>query len=190
MQAPIAKKEAKEITQHGLTRVDNYDWIRDKNWKKFISGDLDFNNKEVKNYIDSENSYKDEVMSSSKDLQKQLYTEILSRVKEDDESYPVHRGDYYYYAREEKGKNYSILCRKKGMDGAEEIYFDINKEAEGKKLYVFGPASTNKSNRYLAYFYNLTGSLERTLKVRDLSTGKDLDWEIKNCTGSFLLVRR
>ena len=33
--------------------------------------------------------------------------------------------------------------------------------------------------------YNLTGSLECSLKVRDLNTKKDFDWQIDNLTGSF-----
>lgn len=185
MKAPVAKKIAKEITQHGKTRVDNYAWIRDDNWKKFIEGNLDFADRDILEYIEAENNYKDEVMADYKEVEKVLYDEVLSRIKEDDESFPVQRDNYFYYSREEKGKNYSILCRKKdSIDGAEEIYFDINKEAEGKKLYVFGPARVSLDNKFLAYGYNLTGSMERTLKIRDLETGKDFDWEIANSTGS------
>ena len=41
-----------------------------------------------------------------------LYEEMLARIKEDDESVPYRRGPYFYYSRTEKGKQYSILCRK------------------------------------------------------------------------------
>ena len=34
--------------------------------------------------------------------------------------------------------------------------------------------------------FNTSGSLERTLKIRDLKTGKDLPWEISNTNGSFV----
>jgi oligopeptidase B len=186
MKAPIANRIPKEIIQHGQKRIDHYDWIRDVNWEKFISGDLDFANKKILEYISAENSYKDHAMQDYKSVEQELYNEVLSRIKEDDESYPQKRGNYYYYSREEKGKNYSILCRKKGdLSASEEIYFDINKEAQGEKLYSFGPAVNNEANNYYAYFYNLTGSMEKTLKVRDLETGKDLDWKVEDCTGSF-----
>lgn len=183
---PIVKKVDKIITQHGIERIDSYEWLRDKNWKKFISGDLDFHNTDVKTTLDAENQYTNALMEDTKELQNQIYDELLSRIQEDDTSCPEKRGEYYYYVREEQGKNYAILCRKKGaLSSDEEIYFDINKEAEGKKLYIFGPAQVSRDNRYLAYCYNLTGSMERTLRVRDLNTGLDLEWEITNLNGSF-----
>ncbi len=188
MKTPKAKKIAKKITQHGYERIDNYAWMRDDNWKEFILGNLEFKNKEVLDYIDDENEYKKKCMLTYQDVEKKLYDEILSRIKEDDQSFPEKRDDYFYYSREEKGKNYSFLCRKfQSLENEEEVYFDINKEAKGHKLYDFGPCETTENNKYLVYFYNLTGSLEKTLKVRDLSLGEDLDWEIKDCTGSFEL---
>lgn len=186
MKLPSAKKYDHKIVQHGYERNDSYSWLRDKNWKEIVSGNLSFENPEILEYINAENSYKDEIMSDYKDIEKKLYEEILSRINEDDQSYPVQKGEYFYYSREEKGKNYAILCRKKdSIDNKEEIFFDINKEAEGKKLFMFGPSKTNRDNSLFAYFYNLTGSMERTLKVRNLETGKDFDWEIENCNGSF-----
>ncbi|WP_263081475.1 prolyl oligopeptidase family serine peptidase [Endozoicomonas sp. Mp262] len=187
MKAPVALKKPVVIRQHGSERIDNYQWLRDKNWQKFIAGDLDFDNPEVLAYIKQENTYKDHMMADYKEVEKTLYHEILSRIKEDDESWPVKKGDYFYYYREEKGKDYEILCRKhRSKEAPEEIYFDINKEAEGKDLYMFGPSATNRAQTYFAYGYNLTGSMDRAIKVRDLATGKDLDWEFANSTGSFL----
>ncbi|MGI9280312.1 MAG: S9 family peptidase [Endozoicomonas sp.] len=187
MKAPVAPKTAHEIVQHGISRVDDYHWLRDKNWQKFIAGDLDFDNPAVLEYIQSENAYKDEVMKDYKDVEETLYGEVLSRIKEDDESWPVKEGEYFYYSREEKGKNYPILCRKQGSRQAtEEVYFDINREAEGKELYIFGASGTNLTQTHFAYSFNLTGSMEKTIRVRDLETGKDLGWEFPNSNGSFL----
>ncbi|WP_062266388.1 S9 family peptidase [Endozoicomonas arenosclerae] len=187
MKAPVAPKKAHETVQHGIRRVDDYHWLRDQNWQKFIAGDLSFDDPAVLEYIEAENAYKDELMKSYKDVEETLYGEVLSRIKEDDESWPVKQGDYFYYSREEKGKDYPILCRKKGSrEAAEDIYFDINKEAEGKELYIFGASGTNLNQTHFAYSFNLTGSMEKTIRVRDLTTGKDLDWEFPNSTGSFL----
>ncbi|WOG26622.1 S9 family peptidase [Endozoicomonas sp. 8E] len=187
MKAPIAQKIAHKIVQHGTSRVDDYHWLRDKNWQKFIAGDLDFDNPAVLEYIQSENAYRDEFMKGYKGVQETLYGEVLSRIREDDESWPVKEGGFFYYSREEKGKDYSILCRKQGSrEAPEEVYFDINSEAEGKELYIFGASGTNLRQTHFAYSFNLTGSMERTIRVRDLATGQDLDWEFANSTGSFL----
>ena len=187
MLPPIAKKIEKKIVQHGQSRVDYYDWLRDKNWKKFIAGDLSFENSEVLDHLEAENRYTNASMEDYQEVTDKLYREILSREREDDESYPEQKEDYYYYSREEKGKDYSILCRKKGsLEAEEEIYFDINVESEGHALYKLGRSGTNDDNKLFAYCYNLTGSMERTLKIRDLETGEDFNWEINNCTGSWL----
>ncbi len=187
MKAPIAKKISFEIEQHDNKRTDDYHWLRDSNWQQFIQGDLEFESPEIRQHIEAENSYKDFVMADYKEIEKTLYDEVLSRIKEDDQSFPVQKGDFFYYSREEKGKNYRILCRKHlNLDAEEEIYFDINKEAEGEELYMFGSSSTNRAQTHFVYSFNLTGSLEQTIKVRDLTTGKDLDWEFPNSTGSYI----
>jgi oligopeptidase B len=189
MKTPKAKKVDHKISIHGQTRNDEYHWLRDKNWKKFISGDLDFHDQDVLKYVESENSYKDEVMSDYKDVEKSLYNEILSRIEEDYESYPIERDNFFYYYREEKGKNYKILCRKKdSLDSKEEIYLDINEEAKPHKLYMYGPSRIGPDNKYLLYGYNLSGSMERTLKIRNLETKKDFDWEITDSNGSLIWI--
>lgn len=187
LKAPVAQKIPHTIVQHSHTRVDDYHWLRDQNWQKIIEGDLDFSNPEVLRYLKAESAYKDQQMADYKAVEKGLYDNILSRIKEDHQSWPDRKGEFFYYSREEKGKNYPILCRRKGsMKAPEQVYLDINKEAVGKELYMFGPSAANRANTWLAYGYNLTGSMERTFKVRNPDTGKDLEWAFPNSNGSFL----
>lgn len=189
MKAPVAPKIPQAIVQHGQTRIDEYHWLRDEHWQKIVSGDLDFNNPAVLEYLQAEKDYKDAQMEGSKAVQEQLYQEILSRIKEDYQSWPVKKGDFLYYYREEKGKNYPILCRRKAsMEAPENVYMDVNREAEGKELYMFGPSITNRANTFFAYGYNLTGSMERTIRVRNLESGVDSQWTFPNSTGSILWI--
>lgn len=184
-QLPVAKKIPHEIQQHGHTRIDNYHWLRDKNWQRLCQGDLTFDNPEIFEYLKTEQQYADTAMEDTQPLQDQLYKEILSKVKEDDERPPMKWGDYYYYSRTEKGKDYVIRCRKKGGLGAlEEIYFDENIEAKGYNFYRVGAFLRTPDSRHIAYTVNTTGSMDYTLKVRDLQSGKDLDWEISGINGS------
>lgn len=186
MKPPIAKKIPKVIKQLSDERIDNYAWVRDKNWKELIQGKMNFANPEVEAYLKAEVAYTENQMADTKDIQNKIYEEVLGRLNENDETYPVKFKSYYYYKRDIKEKNYPIYCRKKGsLNAPEEIYFDVNKEAEGKKLYQLKAGDVSKDNKYYAYAYNLTGSLAGTIKVRDLSSGKDFDWEIPNTTSSF-----
>ena len=187
MKAPVAGKIPHTITAHGLSRTDEYHWLRDEHWQKIVAGDLDFHNSDILDYLKAEAAYKDHHMAASQPVQERLYGEILSRIKEDYQSWPVTKGDFFYYYREEQGLNYPILCRRHGaMTAPEEVYLDVNQEADGKDLYMFGPSVTNRANTFLAYGYNLTGSMERTIRVRNLATGLDCPWRFHNSTGSVL----
>ena len=187
MKAPVAGKIPHTITAHGLSRTDEYHWLRDEHWQKIVAGDLDFHNSDILDYLKAEAAYKDHHMAASQPVQERLYGEILSRIKEDYQSWPVNKGEFFYYYREEQGQNYPILCRRHGsMTAPEEVYLDVNQEADGKDLYMFGPSVINRANTFLAYGYNLTGSMERTIRVRNLETGLDCPWHFHNSTGSVL----
>lgn len=182
---PSAPQVPFEITTHGHTRIDKYHWIRDDNWQQFIQGDLTFKNPEVKKYIDAENTYTDNVMKDTEAVQKELYETLVSRIKEDDERPPMKHGDYFYYSRIEKGKNYRYQCRKKGsLEAPEEIYFDENEEAEGKGYYALGAKKLCKNDRYLLLAENNTGSMEYSIRIKDLNENKFLPWTVGETTGS------
>ena len=162
--SPVAEIKETRFEKFGKTRIDNYYWLKDKTDKKVID------------YLNAENAYTDKIMASSKDLQKSIYDEIVGRIKEDDETYPVFENGYYYYSRVEKGKQYRTYCRKKAsLDASEEIIFDVNKMAEGKQAFIFSDYVVSPDNKKACYFYNETGSFaEFILKIRDLETGKDI----------------
>ena len=100
MEAPVAQKNPKELIIHGDTRIDNYYWLRERE------------NPEVISYLEAENSYRESVMKGSKKFQKELFNEIVGRIKKDDASVPYRDNGYYYYTRFEDEKEYPIICRK------------------------------------------------------------------------------
>ena len=98
---PVAKTEPKVDSLFGTVMVDNYFWLRGKEKPEVIG------------YLNDENSYTEAVMKHTEPFQEELFQELKGRIKETDLSVPVKRGDYYYYQREEEGKQYKIYCRKK-----------------------------------------------------------------------------
>lgn len=160
------------FTNFGKQRIDPYFWMKDKS------------NPEVIRYIEAENAYTDTVMASTKDLQDKIYNEILGRIKEDDQSYPVLSNGYYYFTRTEKAKQYAVYLRQKGsVKAPEETLFDVNQMAAGKQAFMFGGYDISPDNSKAAYFYNETGSFaDYTLKIKDLNTGKDLDFSVKGAS--------
>ncbi|GAB1350066.1 hypothetical protein MASR1M107_22810 [Ignavibacteriales bacterium] len=173
---PVAKKNPATFTEFGNKRVDNYFWLKDKK------------DPEVMKYLEAENVYADQVMGHTKELQQKLYDEMKGRIKEEDNSVPYLDNGYYYYSRTEAGKQYAVYCRKKGnLQAPEEIIFDVNAMAEGKPTFLFSGYEVSNDNRYAIYSSNTTGSFaEDDLRIRDLKTGKDLDFFVSG-TQSFYL---
>ncbi|MFN8134247.1 MAG: hypothetical protein U0Z17_03075 [Bacteroidales bacterium] len=169
---PVAAVKPSEFTEFGNKRIDNYYWLRDKS------------NPEVINYLKAENAYCNTVMQSTKALQDKLFNEMKSRIKEDDETVPELDNGYYYYTRTKTGKQYRLNCRKKGSVSApEEIVFDVNKMAEGKKAFLFSSFQVSTDNKLAAYLSNQTGSYaDFTLRIRDLATGTDLPFNVDEST--------
>jgi oligopeptidase B len=160
---PVAKKVPKVTEINGHKLVDNYFWLRDKK------------NPEVAAYLEAENAYTDAVMKPTEPLQKKLYDEMLSRIKETDIEVPYKDGEYFYYVRTEAGKQYGIRCRKKGsMDAPEEILLDVNELAKGQKFMSLGAFDVSDDGNLLAYSTDNTGFRQFTLAVKDLRTGKNL----------------
>jgi oligopeptidase B len=158
---PVAKKVPKTTEINGRTLVDNYYWMRDKK------------NPEVAAYLEAENVYTDAVMKPTEGLQKKLYDEMLSRIKETDVEVPYKEGGYFYYTRTEAGKQYSIYCRKKGsLDAPEEVLVDVNELANGQKFMSIAAFAVSDDGNLLAYATDNTGFRQYTLAVKDLRTGK------------------
>ncbi|MFL5753146.1 MAG: DUF5686 family protein [Bacteroidia bacterium] len=179
---PTAKKIPNRLMIHEDTLIDNYFWMRDK----FAP--------EVINHLYAENAYADNVMKESAFLQKVLYEEFKSRRKESFTTRPRKSKGYLYYNRYEKGKDYSISCRKKDSIGApEQIILDINKLAEempyisvsgfnispNQELLYYG--IDTKGNRVKNYYLkNITR--DSTLKSEEIKEVMSLLWAEDNKT--------
>jgi len=160
-QPPVAKKEPKVTEIHGHRLVDNYFWLRDKK------------NPEVAAYLQAENAYADSVMKPTEPFQKQLYGEMLGRIKQTDVNVPYKEGNYFYYSRTEQGKQYPIHCRKKGsVERPEEIVLDVNQLAAGQSFMVLGAYRPSDDGSLLAYSTDNTGFRQYTLRIKDLVSGK------------------
>ncbi len=160
---PVARVERIETPLHDHILVDDYGWLREKTSPEVIA------------YLDAENTYTDAVMKPTEALQKTLYDEMVSHIKETDESVPYRDGAYFYYSRTEQSRQYGIYCRKKALlDASEEILLDVNQLAEGQAFMSLGAFAVSDDGNLLAYSTDTTGFRQYTLHVKDLRTGNIL----------------
>ena len=169
MRPPVAQIIPKIDTVNGDVRTDNYFWLREKT------------SPEVINYLEAENAYTESVLKHTEALQKTLYDEMLSRIKETDLDVPEKNGDYYYYTRTEEGKQYPIRCRKQGsLDAPEEVLLDPNALGQGHKFFDIGVFKVSDDHTMLAYSVDTTGSEEYTLYFKDLRNNATFKDELRN----------
>ena len=170
---PIAKIIPKKLEKHGDVRIDNYYWLNNRK------------NPAVIDYLNQENEYYKAKTAHTKDFQEQLYLEMKSRIKENDESVPYLYNGYYYITRTEKDKDYPIYARKKGsLSAKEEILFDCNELAKGKSFFQLGEISISSDNNWVAFSTDIVGRRIFTIQIKNLTTGKILSDKITNTEGS------
>jgi oligopeptidase B len=165
---PYARQEPTPTTLHGQTLEDNYRWMRDKSSPELLA------------YLEAENAYTKSVMAGTEELQAKLYAEMLSHIKETDESVPYLQRGWFYYTRTIEGSQYPIHCRRLATgpkfdeSQPEEILLDVNQLAVGQPFMSVGGMSLSPDGFKLAYSTDNTGFRQYTLHMRDLKTGEDL----------------
>ena len=178
--APVAKKKDSVLVAHGHTRVDPYFWMRLTDEQK-TADEPDEQTNDVVNYLNSENDYTEKVMAHTTDVQEELYEEIVGRIKQNDESVPYFKNDYWYYTRYEEGKEYPIYCRKKSsLDNEEEVMLDANALAEGHAYYNASGLIVSPDNKLLAYAEDTVSRRVYTIRFKNLETGELLDDRLEN----------
>lgn len=181
--APIAKKEAKELSIHGDTRIDNYFWMRLSDAQKEADS-ADAQTQDVLDYLNAENAYTKEKMAHTETFQKNLFEEMKGRIKEDDESVPYKKNGYFYITRYEKGGEYPIHSRKKEtLEASEEILLNVNDLAKRHEYYATGGLSVSPNNKILAFGEDTVSRRQYTLRFKNLETGEYLEDRIANTTG-------
>ncbi len=183
MQQPVTKRE-KYITKFGnvdKTRGDKlidppievddyYFWLRDDKRKS----------KEILDLLTHENNYTDHKMKEYEQVKEHLYEELLSHIKEDNDTYPtpmaIHGWDdkYYYFNRTMKGKSYPLHYRINRETNTEELLLDENILADGKTSFDLTSFHISDDQLYISYGIDLNGSEIYEFKIFEIATKKEV----------------
>ena len=170
---PFADQKPHQHKIHDDIRVDEYYWLNDRE------------NPEVIDYLERENDYYTKSTAHLQDFQDDLFSEMKSRIKEDDTSVPYFYNGYWYITRYEKGQDYPVYTRKKdSLTAAEEILFDCNEMAEGKSYFRLVGINVSPDNNKIIFGLDTVSRRQYVLKIKDLTTGEIRETGIKNTTGS------
>ena len=176
---PVARKEATPTYLHGQTLEDDYRWMRQKESPEVIA------------YLEAENEYTASAMAGTTELQERLYKEMLSHIKETDESVPYPDRGWFYYTRTLEGSQYPIYCRRRATGPQfaettpEDVLLDVNLLAVGQPFMSVGGMSISPDGMLLAYSTDNTGFRQYTLHLRNLATHEDFPESVERA-GSFV----
>ena len=187
MKIPHLRKKLERKSCHSTTWEDNYSWIHQKNILEVLK-DKKKLDPEVEKYLNEENEYTEYNLKDTKLLQKELFNEIKSRIKLDDESLPYKDHTYEYWTKTTAKGNYSIKLRKKiGENKIEEIWNgDNEKKKLGVEYFGVGDLEVSHNDKYLGYSLDIKGSEYYTIFIREIVSNKIVTKEIEDTSGSII----
>ncbi|HRD62166.1 S9 family peptidase [uncultured Nocardioides sp.] len=188
---PLAERRPVTSQHHGRTRVDDYEWLRDKGAP------------EVTAYLEAENAYTQEQTAHLAGLRQAIFDEIKGRTRETDLSVPTRNRGHWYYGRSFEGKEYGASCRvpvagpddwtppRPAEDCApdqpalpgEELLLDLDALAEGHEFFSLGGSSISPDGTLLAYSTDVVGDERYTIRVLDVASREHRPDEIEGVIG-------
>jgi oligopeptidase B len=172
---PVAPARPHEWKRPTGVVDDPWAWLADRDDAETIA------------YLEAENSYADEYFAEQARaaLVDTVFQEIKSRVQETDLSVPVLHGGWWYVTRTIEGQSYPVFCRSRdedvpnsadlGSGPDDSVILDCNAEAEGHEYFDVHDVEPSPDHTLLGWSSDVDGSERYTLRVRDLSTGRDAD---------------
>jgi oligopeptidase B len=161
---PVARVVPKEFLEFGQKRIDNYDWLRDRD------------DPAVADLLRAENTYADARLKPLRPLVNEIAAELRARSAEADVSVPYADNGYLYERRFTRGAPYPVIVRRKDMvEAPEETVLDVGALAAGHPQYRLGYWTVSPDNTRVAFAVDFTGNREFRIFVRTIATGKVVD---------------
>lgn len=170
LQAPVAKRTEHYTYYHNEKTLDPYFWLKEKE------------NPEVIAHLKKENAYFQKKLSPYKKTASKIFHEIKERIPKEDESVPFTRGEWEFFSRYIKGKQYIQFCRKKGKKV--EVLVDFNKLTKKGGYLATMQISPSYDGKYLAYSIDTKGDEICDIVVLETDTKRVVS-HLKKNSGEF-----
>ena len=171
--APVAKKVPYEMSAHGVTRNDNYYWMRDDSRT----------DTEILAHLEQENSYVETVLAPLEETREALYEELVSRIEKDDSTVPVFDNGYWYYTRYSGENEYPVYLRKPSLDAEPQVLLDANVMSEGHDYFSIGSYAVSSNNMLMAYSEDTLSRRIYTVYVKNLESDEKLNDVLEGTSG-------
>ena len=175
---PVAPATRTTFAAFGRERVDEYDWLRNRNDPRVTA------------YLDAENAYADARLQPIKPLVEELTAELKGRSAQADATVPTLINGYLYERRFSEGAQYPLIVRRKTASGAaEEIVLDVSVLAVGHSQQCqFGNWTVSPDNTRVAFTVDFSGDREYRIFVRTIAGGNAVDQGIDSAASSIVFA--
>ncbi len=180
---PMPTRRASTRTVHGHLLQDDYAWLRADNWQAVLHDPAQLP-VDIRAALEEENAYAAVHLAPLALLSRTLVAEMRGRMEEADASVPLADGPWFYYTRYRQGGQQPLICRKRGVDGADAVMLDGDREREGHPFFSIGEAAHAPDHGRLAWSADVKGSELYAIRVRDLAIGEDLPDLVERTDGS------
>ncbi len=171
---PPAAPRREHRWQRATGEVDDpYAWMRD------------ISDPALHEYLGAENDHAARWFAPHEPTIEAIFGEIRSRVQETDMSAPVAYGEWWYVTSTAEGMSYQTHHRGPTREAAaSQVLLDENVEAAGHDYFDLGAFELSRDHSMVAWSFDTHGHEHYTLRVRDLTTGDDLDDVIADTTNT------
>jgi oligopeptidase B len=174
MEAPQPQRIIKELQKHGDSRVDPYFWMNEREDTKLLD------------FLNQENAYFESKYPKD-GLRKQIFDEIVAKVKKDDDTVPYLKRGYFHQTTYSDESEYPVYHRKKANSDVDEVVLDVNVLAkEEKYCEVVGGSSYSPDDKILAYGIDTVGRRIYKIKFLNLETRVTEEIVLEGTTGRFV----
>jgi len=195
---PMTPKRPVETTQLGITRSDDYGWMKDENWQTMMADTYTLN-ADIRAHLETENTYSAGVMEGLGSLKDTIFEEMKGRLKPDASSVPSPDGGFAYNHRYRTGDQHGLYERvaidpaAKTPTGEPQTILDAEALSKNHPSYFdIGAVGHSDDQKWLAYGVDATGAENYEIFVKPMdgeavSTGitksaGGLQWAKDNAT--------
>jgi len=176
--APIVEKRPKTITQHNITRTDDYAWLRADNWRDVMQ-DPSVLDPDIRAMLETENDYYQSVTAPLKSLTADILEEMKGRIEPTEADVPTPDGAYAYYHKYREGDQHGLFMRARIDDrdtlslSDETALLDADALAKNYPgFFNLGSAEHSPNHQHLAYSVDSQGAENYEIFVQTI--GGDL----------------
>lgn len=182
LDAPIVEKKPAETTQHGVTRIDNYAWLRDEGWQDVLR-DPSKLQANIRGVLEAENAYYAQVTGDLEPLRNKLFDEMRGRIKEDDSSVPAKDGHWTYWTKFREGGEYPVFMRALAAGGDERVIYDGDAERGDCEFFSIGDVAHSPDHKLAVIVTDRLGSEYYSIRIRNMDTGEEYPETIESADG-------